>query len=278
MLITTRLVFLQQIQKVAVSGYCYYTTGTISIARLPDLIKKFERHYQINQTRQQAYLKRQHGQASAKFYCYAADGGHLGQKVFWVLLFTQGRTSAQDNEMLYDLRLKKQRFQYSDYQLIQKPRADGKQRYTFKLSANSVNYYQAELRQAIRNHNLSKLNQIIQHLNLMPGFRELRKQKTQLKKIIQGEAKRHLKAEQRSMILTMTNIYHRQQELEIVKRISVFIQNMAKNNRTVKHQLKVYRGNNRIREQRSQSSEMKAKVNAKKSVEKTNKKSWWKFK
>lgn len=247
MLITTRLSFLQQIQKAAISGYHFYTSGTIEIEKLPSLIRKFQTQYQTNQTRQQAYRKRQQGQASAKFYCYADETDLNGTKIFWVLLFTEGTTPAQQTEILKDLRIKKQRFEYSDYQLIQKPRTDGKQKFTFQLKTDSFNYYQEQIRKRTRNKNYHELNKLIIHLNKMPGFSAIRTQKKKLNAIHKGETKKHLKSEDQDKVQKMTNFYHRQQKLDHIKRLNVFIKQMTENNRTVKQQLRQYRQNNKAR-------------------------------
>jgi len=262
MLITTRLGFLQQMQKAAISGYHFYTVGCLDITKLPSLIKKFEKRYIINQSRQQAYRQRQKGQASAKFYCYADETDPLGQKIFWVLLFTKGKTTAHQEEQLQNLTLKKTRFVYSDYQLIQKPRKDGKQTFTFQLKTESLAYYQNRLRKSIRNQNVFEINKLMQHLNVMPGFSALRKQKTQLKKLIKGEMNRHLSKEQHPNIIKMTNFYHRQQKQESVVRLKVFMQQMLQNERTIKQQLKTYRNNKQKRgtkRSKSQESEQKEK-------------------
>lgn len=177
MLITTRLSFLQQVQKAAGNGYRYYTSGTVEIEKLPSLVKKFQNNYSTNLTRQQAYRQRQKGQASAKFYSYADETDMNGTKVCWVLLFTEGKTTATTNENLKKLTIKKERFEYSDYQLIQKPRADGKQLFTFQLKTESFNYYQERIRKTARNKNISELNKLITHINKMPGFSALRVQR-----------------------------------------------------------------------------------------------------
>lgn len=247
MLITTRLSFLQQIQKAAISGYFFYTTGSIEIEKLPNLIKKFEKLYQINQTRQQAYTKRLKGLSSAKFYCYADEAPNKETNVFWVLLFTAGKTEAQHNENLKDLRLKKQRFEYSDYQLIQKPRLDGKQKFTFHLKTDSLEYYQQQIRKVVRNKNFSQLNNLIQHINLMPGFAGVRSQKKKLQSILKGEIKKYLSPQDQIKVPKMTNFYHRQQKLQHIKRLNQFIKQMLENDRTVKQQLAQYRNNTKKR-------------------------------
>lgn len=243
MLITTRLSFLQQIQKAAISGYFYYTTGSIEIEKLPNLIKKFERLYQINQTRQQAYSKRLKGLSSAKFYCYADEVPNKETNVFWALLFTQGKTAARENELLKDLRIKKERFEYSDYQLVQKPRSDGKQKFTFRLKTDSLEYYHQQIRKVVRNKNLSQLNNLIQHINLMPGFAGVRSQKKKLQSILKGELKKHLNPQDQIKVQKMTNFYHRQQKLQHIKRLNLFITQMLENDRTIKQQLAQYRNN-----------------------------------
>lgn len=243
MLITTRLSFLQQVQKAAISGYYRYTTGSTEIEKLPNLIKKFEKLYQINQTRQQAYTKRLKGLSSAKFYCYADETPNKETNVFWVLLFTQGKTSASENEQLRDLRIKKERFEYSDYQLIQKPRTDGKQKFTFQIKTDSLNYYQDKIRNLVRNKRFSELNHLIQHINLMPGFSGVRNQKKKLQSILKGEIKKHLSSQDQIRVPKMTNFYHRQQPLQSIKRLIVFIKQMNDNDRSVKQQLRQYREN-----------------------------------
>lgn len=243
MLMTTRLSFLQQVQKSAISGYFYHTSIILDIEKLPSLIKKFSAKYQINQTRQQAYRKRQKGEASAKFFCYADETNMMGTKVFCVLMFTQGQTSADKDEQLKDLRIKKQRFQYSDYQLIQKPRPDGKQRFTFQIAHESFSYYQDKLRKSIRNKNVYEINKQITHLSLMPGFATIRKQKKSLNSLIKGELNKNLKPIEKDKVNKMTNFYHRQQKADHVIRLAFFIQQMQTRDLTVKAQLKIYRDN-----------------------------------
>ena len=241
MLITTRLSFLQSIQKSAMAGYYFYTTGTVSIEKLPNLIKKLSHKYRVNQTRQQAYRMRNRGEATAKLFCYADDED--GEKAFFVLMFTKGKTPATEQENLKDLRLRKERFEYSDYQLVKKPSETGKQKFTFQLSPEASVYYQERIRQVVRRRNTSEINSLITHLNTMPGFSGIRIQKKKLRSILHGELKRALSPEQRQKIIKMTNFYHRQQKRDTVKRLAVFIKEMKKHQRIILQQLKRYREN-----------------------------------
>lgn len=242
MLILTRLSFMQQTQKAATSGYVYYTTGTCPAIKLPGLVKKFEKSYQVNQTRQQVYRKKQKGDASAKFFVYA----HPTDKTafFWVLMLTQGQHLAHALEDLHDLRARKSRLSYGDYQLIQKPSSKGKPAFTWSLTTDAYHYYASLIRKTLRSHHAGAAQDLMKHLSVMPGFSGVRKQRKDLQKIWQGEARRHFKTLEERKI---QNAYTRQQKVEQVISIEGFIKKMLENDLTVTQQLKTHRENLRKR-------------------------------
>lgn len=238
MLILTRLSFMQQTQKAATSGYVYYTTGTCPAIKLPGLVKKFEKAYQVNQPRQQVYRKKLRGDASAKFFVYA----HPTDKTafFWVLMVTQGQHLAHALEDLHDLRGRKTRLIYGDYQLIQKPSSAGKLSFTWSLTTDAYHYYVAIIRKTLRSHHAGAAQDLLKHLSVMPGFSGVRKQRKDLQKIWQGEAKRHFKSLEDRKI---QNNYTRQQKVEQVIYLESFVKKMQENNLTVTQHIRVHRNN-----------------------------------
>lgn len=243
MLLLTRLSFMQQIQKAATSGYVYYITGTCTAIKLPGLVKKFEKYYQINQTRQQVYRKKQKGDASAKFFIYA----HTTDKTafFWVLMVTQGQHLSHEIEKLQNLTERKTRLIYGDYQLIQKPSSKGKPSFTWSLTTDAFHYYSSLIRNTLRSHNSGAANDLLKHLSLMPGFVGIRQQRKDLQKIWQCEAKRHFKTLGDRKI---QNNYTRQQKVEQVIYLEGFIKKMLENDLTVTQQIKTHRENLRKRQ------------------------------
>jgi uncharacterized protein YukE len=240
MLLLTRLSFMQQIQKAATSGYVYYTTGTCPAIKLPGLVKKFEKAYQINQPRQQVYRKKQKGDASAKFFVYA----HPTDKTvfFWVLMLTEGQHLAY---ALENLRARKSRLTYGDYQLIQKPSSLGKPSFSWSLTTDAYHYYVSLIRTTLRSHHSGPANDLLKHLSVMPGFSGVRKQRKDLQKIWQGEAKRHFKSLEDRKI---QNAYTRQQKVEQVIYLDGFVKKMIENDLTVTQQIKTHRENLRKRQ------------------------------
>ena len=260
MLITTRLSFLQQIQKSATNGYHFYVTGTVQPESLVRLMDKFQKLYQINMTRQQAYRERQKGFASAKFFCYADETDPAGVKIFWVLLLTEGIHPAKESENIKDLKLKKERFVYSDYQLIQKPRADGKQKFTFSVNPQSLEYYTQKIRKTVRNKNRYEIKKLIEHINKMPGFSGIRVQRKKLNKIYKGELGRVFENKTNIELPQMTNFYHRHVKVDWIKNIQFFVKQLQENNRTIKQQLKIYRNNKNKRSVKKIETEQSIKV------------------
>jgi uncharacterized protein YukE len=245
MLLLTRLSFMQQIQKSATSGYVHYTTGTCPAIKLAGLVKKFEKSYEVNQTRQQVYRKKLKGEASAKFFIYA----HPTDKTafFWVLMVTQGQHLAHAVEDLQDLRERKKRLQYGDYQLIQKPSSAGKPSFTWSLTADAYQYYASLIRTTLRSRHSGAAQDLLKHLSVMPGFSGIRKQRKNLQKIWQGEAKRHFKG---MVDRKIQNAYTRQQKVEQVIYLESFVKKMLEHDLTVTQQIKTHRENLRKRQQR----------------------------
>lgn len=243
MLLLTRLSFMQQIQKAATNGYIYFTTANCPAEKLPVLVKKFEKAYQINQTRQQVYRKKQKGNASAKFFIYA----HPDDKTafFWVLMVTRGEHLAHKIEKLQNLTERKTRLQYGDYQLIQKPSATGKPSFTWSLTTDAYHYYSSLIRKTLRSQNSGAANDLLKHLSVMPGFSGIRKQRKDLQKIWQAEAKRHFHNKERCKI---QNNYTRQQKVEQVIYLEGFVKKMLENDLTVTQQIKTHRENLRKRQ------------------------------
>ncbi|MBE0471862.1 MAG: hypothetical protein IBX55_20425 [Methyloprofundus sp.] len=242
MLLLTRLSFMQQIQKAASSGYVYYTTGTCPAIKLPGLVKKFEKAYQVNETRQQVYRKKRKGDASAKFFVYA----HPTDKTvfFWVLMVTQGQHLAHALEYLHDLRARKSRLIYGDYQLIQKPSSLGRPSFTWSLTTDAYHYYASLIRITLRSHHSGAAQDLLKHLSVMPGFSGVRQQRKDLQKVWQGEAKRHYKSLEDRKI---QNAYTRQQKVEQVIYLDGFVNKMLENDLTVTQQIKKHRENLRKR-------------------------------
>jgi len=243
MLLLTRLSFMQQIQKAATSGYVHYTTGTCLAIKLSGLVKKFQKSYEINQSRQQVYRKKLQGEASAKFFIYA----HPTDKkaFFWVLMVTQGQHLAHALEDLQDLRERKTRLTYGDYQLIQKPSLKGKPSFTWSLTTAAYHYYASLIRTTLRSRHSGASQDLLKHLSVMPGFSGIRQQRKDLQKIWQGEAKRHFKDMSDRKI---QNNYTRQQKIEQVIYLDSFVKKMLENDLTVTQQIKTHRENLRKRQ------------------------------
>lgn len=238
MLILTRLSFLQQIQKAATHGYVLYQLGKVVAEKLPGLVKKFEKYYEINQTRQQCYRKKLQGKASAKLYIYAHPDDK--QSFFWVLMLTDGAHLAKELEKLKDLRIKSTRLQYGDYQLIQKPSQIGKPSFTWSLTSDAMHFYTSEIRRLIRSRNLGEIRIFQKHLAVMAGFSGVRSQKKVLQKIFTTEAKRHFAVVADDKI---PNQYTRQRKTETVIYLEAFIKKMIAADLTVMQQLKTHREN-----------------------------------
>lgn len=256
MLITRRISFLQAIQKAAFNGYVHYTTGRVSVEKFPAFVKKINEQYQPNLTSQQNYRRKLKGLARAKFYCYPDEQDPSGLMIFFVIMITKGQHPAFELEQLQDLRLKKSRLIYSDYELIQKPSRDKQLHFTFKLTTEAYSYYLEKLRHAVRSKRQSAIALAIKHISNLSGFSGVRQQKKRLNRHYQGELKRSFNQEQ--YVTTdwpkLINLYARQFKVEQVKNVRLFCRKVIQTQRSAlqviadyhKNKAKIGSGNNGI--------------------------------
>lgn len=245
MLITRRISFLQAIQKAAFNGYVHYTTGRVSVEKFPAFVKKINEQYLPNLTSQQNYRRKLKGLARAKFYCYPDEQDPSGLMIFFVIMITEGQHPAFELEQLQDLRLKKSRLIYSDYELIQKPSVDNKSHFTFKLTTESYNYYLDRLRQAVQSKSRNRIELIIKKLSNLSGFSGVRLQKKQLIKHYHGELKQRFSREvfAKTEWPQLINLYARQFKVEQVKNIMLFCRKVIQTQQSALQVLSCYHKN-----------------------------------
>lgn len=234
MLIATKCAFMQQIQKAASAGYIFYTSGSVKPHKLMVLIKKFKKNYSVNQPRQKAYRERTKGKASAKFYAYIHPEDD--NAFFWVLLLTEGEHGAKQSESLSNLLIKKQRIEYSYFQLIQNPSNTDKPSFTWSLKTEALLSFKDKLRKAVRKKQLRNIRKVMDDIGWLPGFSGIRKQKKEIQKLFKYEAKRYFRSLSDDKI---KNLYLRQIKIKQIKYIDSFVRKAEENQRTVKEQIRI---------------------------------------
>lgn len=247
MLITRRISFLQSIQKAATNGYFFYTSGKVQANKLPRFMNKIQKTYHPNESNQQCWRRKKQGLGNAKFYVYPCETDASGLSFYWILMLTEGKHIAKEQESLKDLRCRKDRLVFSNYQLIQKPNLNGKESFTFKLTGEAFDYYLDNLRKAVRSKQGFRIAHWKNQIEQLSGFAGVRLQRKQVIKHYRAEIKKAFKLEEAGELLKFNNWYSRQVPVDSVKNIDVFVKNMLENNLTAKQQLKKYFENKRIR-------------------------------
>lgn len=259
MLITRRISFLQSIQKAASNGYFYYTSGKVQAEKLDAFIKKIQHVYLLNQSTQQCWRRKKKGLANAKFFVYPCESDPSGLSFFWVLMLTAGKHIAYEKEHLKDLRQRKTRLIFSNYQLVQKPNATGKESFTFKLTGEAFDYYLDNMRKAVRSKQRFNINRWKIQIEKLSGFSGVRLQRKQIIQHYRAEIKRAFRDDEVEEFLAFNNWYSRQMSVDSVKNVSLFIQSMQEHNLTAKQQLKRYFENKRVRKPKKQTQKIAAK-------------------
>lgn len=240
MVIIRRISFLQSIQKAATNGYWYYETGVVSVYKLADFIEKFEHKYLVNQSPQQCWRNKKRGNANAKLFIYPNEEDANGVTFFWVMMLTPGHHIAYDTEQLKDLRKRSERLTFGSYELVQKPKHNGKESFTFRLTKHAYDYYINALRRAVRSKQVSKINHVKKQIEMLSGFAGVRVQRKQMITHYRAELKRNFNSQQIKELSPFNNFYSRQMKVEWVKNVAYFAQRMMDSNLTAKQQLKVY--------------------------------------
>ena len=237
--------FMQAVQTAANSGYSYYINGSVSIKKLPALTKKFHEKYATNQPRYQASRDRAKGLATFKFFAaISADPN----RIEWILMFTHGKNHPV-NEKIKLIGERKSRYLYIPFTLIKSPpKSNGRSSFTWKIEESYFRGYEIQIKDTVRSLNKGKIEHLAENLSkYLPGFSGIRKQKTQLNKLLKKEIGRHGKALESLQNLKIDNWTLRRISWEQVININAFAKNCEQYDRTPAEQMAIYKKNKRKR-------------------------------
>jgi hypothetical protein len=244
MLILTRMAFLQQIQRLAASGYFFYKSEVIHADKLASATKAFKEKYKVNPTSQQAWRAKLKGKASAHLLIYPNLDEYESQDFVYVLMVSAGEHPAHDNETLLDLRKRSERLSIIGYELIQKPDPRGKQSFTFRMNNDVYGTLRTQLIQAIRHKNEHELIEVVRKINYITSFNGIKQQKRSLRVVLHREYEKRYgwKLPKHDYFKINLN-FSKAVKVEYVKNVASFIEKMKENQLTALQMLKRHKTN-----------------------------------
>jgi len=245
MLFINKFAFMQAIQTAANYGYYHYIHGSITIDKLPTLTKKFHQLYNPNQPRYKAARERAKGNATFKFFAAISSNPNL---IEWILMFTNGQNHPK-NEKISTIDTKKQRYLYLPFILIKTPlKSNGRSSFTWKIEESYFKGYEIQIKDTVRNLKIGQIEHLIDNLSkYLPGFSGIRKQKTELNKLLRKEIRRQGKSLEALRKAKIDNWTLRRIPWEQVTNIKAFANNCERYGRTPAEQMAIYKKNRRKR-------------------------------
>jgi len=184
--------FMKAIQNAVARGYTRYCSGSTTAKKALVMAYKFEdRGYGISMTTQQKWRAKKAGKATSTLISLA-----VGEKVSWFLLVTAGEGIVEQVENLRDAKSKKERIEFTGYELVVQPRPKDKAAWTWRMTQATKNEWAERIGNAVRVRNDdSEIRQCLWSLARVPGFAQSRRDAFKLFRGMQGDYKRIKRSE-----------------------------------------------------------------------------------
>lgn len=167
-------------------GYVWHVSGVVDAARLEALEAKFADLYGTTATVPQRYHRKKIGEAGARFFAYPVPNE---PRFFWWLLLTDGASLARDRERLLPVTDKRQPLMWGEeYEAVRLPGPDTASAWTWRMTTQRVASWRAEISAAVRQRRDNRaLDQVMNRLARLPGFKGVRAQVKDLYSFAKGE-------------------------------------------------------------------------------------------
>jgi hypothetical protein len=136
------------------------------------MVYKFRDRYDIDATHQQRYRAKKKGLCITTLFLWQESPDTL----YWWLLTTKGEGVIKDLEQLNDSNNKKTRLMCTGYELVRTPRKDGQARWSWRMSAETLEEWHRRFQRSIRSQDKMILNQSVYSLKRVPAFAGTRRQ------------------------------------------------------------------------------------------------------
>jgi len=176
---------MKKIQHLVSHGYLHYTTGVVPFKKAFPLSLKFTDRYEINRTSQQRWRAKAKQKSNADLVLLVARN----EIVFW-LLATEGEGLIHELENLKDVRIKRERIEYTGYELVKVPKKESKPAWTWRMTSENFEAWQERIKTAVVRFNDDLVRQALHSLKATPKFSGSRQQVFKLEAFAKTQYKR----------------------------------------------------------------------------------------
>jgi hypothetical protein len=167
-------------------GYSRWVGGTVPVGKVLPMTLKFSDRYEIDRTPQMRWRAKKRGEANAQLVLWTESK----EDVRWWLVVSPGTGLVTTMESLMDATDKRTRVSLTGYEMVQTPRKNRQAQWTWRMTADLVEDWEARLKEAIRRKNDGDLRQSLHSLVRVPGFSQARRQAFKLAHFAQAEWRR----------------------------------------------------------------------------------------
>ncbi|MEL5849995.1 MAG: hypothetical protein U7M05_11635 [Candidatus Igneacidithiobacillus chanchocoensis] len=182
---TRKTVYMQRLGDAVRAGALHYISGTIPLAKVPFLVKKFAARYRINLGKIADHRARHAGEDVARWLGWYDEKTAL---VHWALFYFPGKTICREERWLnpFDARIR-----LTGYELVRITKKGAKAPViTWKYTREQYRWLHDQIVFSIRGRQDAVLDQLIFSLSKSPGFAGVREQVKGLWSIVKAEWKR----------------------------------------------------------------------------------------
>lgn len=177
-----RTAVMQAVSDAVRIGYYHYTTGTVAADRAAAWARKADRYYAVNLDRNRRARAKVSGDGRAFLFMYE----DTPQELVWTLCCTDGDHPAHRLEQLRDAR--SEPLTLFGYELVRMTRpGSAKPAWTWRFSRSAYEERRAEVTDAARRGDPTRVRQLVHGLYEVPGFAGLRQQTGKLIALLRKE-------------------------------------------------------------------------------------------
>lgn len=171
-------------------GYISYVNGIAKPEKAFSMVEKFAQLYAVDRNRLARSRAKARGEANTILLLYDAGDGALS----WYVLASPGVGKVFEREKLMIAAEKSQRIRLDGYELVRLTRPEkkgGGSTWTWRMTEEHYQSWRERIRDSIRQHrDPRQLDQLLDALYRVPGFRGLRSQVGKLVAFFRAELKR----------------------------------------------------------------------------------------
>jgi hypothetical protein len=184
-----RNLLMQRVCDQVVHGYSHYCSGTVSIERCQNLVKKFDLNYQVLADRNLRARRKRNNLGNAGILLYYNEN-----IIQWWLTVTEpgtGSHSAHAIEKLHDTRSKDGRIEIDGYELVRLPKKNSEgTKFTWRMSSTKYQNWREYIIDTVRSGSVAAMHRMLYQLWSAPGFAGVRSQIGHLVALYKAEVRR----------------------------------------------------------------------------------------